>query len=157
MGDTKLLREFDAIVKGIDGETVVNLMIKAGSTSTPLPSTRAEEVPSLTLSTPPTLSISTSIPTPLSLSSDPYSNTINKSTLTQSSTFLNTISSPELWSETHSLLLKHCAKNGNGGKGEGEEDAKKLFEIWLGASLEFLSPGQKAGIREVTGVSAMGM
>lgn len=153
MGDAKLLREFDAVVKGVEGETVVNLMIKASSTSTPVTSTPKEEIPSVTLSTPPTLSISTSIPTPISLSAEPYSETINKSTLSHSPAFLTTISSPELWVETYDLLIKHCTTNG----GKGEEDAKKVFEIWLGASLEFLEPAQKASIREKTGVSAMGM
>lgn len=154
MGDGKLLREF-----AVENGAVVNLMIKAVTppvaTAPPPPEAPVEGIPSLTFSSAPSPSITGRVPLSISTSLPDSAfgapSTVNPSTVGESQHFLSTISSPALWGDALELLNRNF-----GDTEEGEGQARRTWESWLGGSREWISPSQKALIREQVGVSAMG-
>ncbi|GAA5964680.1 hypothetical protein JCM21900_000329 [Sporobolomyces salmonicolor] len=157
MGDSKLLKEF-----AIQDGTVINLMVtKTGpatpSTSSPsaadpadAPAPSNSAVPALTLSmpssssNPPQLSLKTdldSLPLATSTSAD------NPSVTGSSEAFLASVSSPELWQDVRDVVEKRFP---NGG------EAQKAWEAMFSGCQQWISPNQKALIRERVDYSAMG-
>ncbi|KAL8279777.1 hypothetical protein RQP46_007872 [Phenoliferia psychrophenolica] len=128
MGDAKLVREFP-----VEDGSVINLMLNKAA---PPPAT---VVPDLVLSssddpTRPALAISTDdiSPPPPPPTGIPA-----------------VVGKPELWVETFEVLKRHF--------GEGRDaEAREVWESWLGAAQGWIQPGEKALIRERTGISAMG-
>ncbi|GAA5879849.1 hypothetical protein JCM1840_006972 [Sporobolomyces johnsonii] len=158
MGDSKLLKEF-----AVQDGTVINLMVT--KTAAPTPSTSSapadpadapaapsdSAVPALTLSepssssNPPQLSLKTDLGSlPLTTSSSADN---NPSVAGSSDAFLATASSPELWQDVRNVVEKRFP---NGG------EAQKAWEAMFSGCQEWISPNQKALIRERVDYSAMG-
>ena len=110
-----------------DGD-VVNLMVKAG----------APVVPELTLTTDTT---DKSIPA-LSLVIPPPEAEIKPDS------FNARLASPQLWKDAYAILKKQYSGD--------ENQAKRAWELWLDGSIAFITPSEKAKIRESVGISAMG-
>lgn len=64
-----------------------------------------------------------------------------------SAAFLDTITSPSLWTDTHAMLIERF-------KGD-EEAARKVFEAWFGSTKIWLTPSQISKIRDETGITGM--
>lgn len=114
--------------EGIKDGDVINLMVKAG----------APAVPELTLTTDTT---EKSIPA-LSLVIPP------PAAETKVDSFSSRLASPQLWKDAYAILKKQY--------GGDENQAKRAWELWLDGSIAFITPSQKAMIREAAGISAMG-
>ncbi|KAK4049116.1 hypothetical protein OIO90_005586 [Microbotryomycetes sp. JL221] len=152
MSGERLLKEF-----AVENGSVVNLMITkstatpaaaAGSTSTSVPVSTPSptSVPSLTLSEP--VPVSSGPPT---LQINTTSLPIDDGSLTPSAPpqFNIKISDPTLWIGAWELLRRHFGE-------ENEADAQRAWEAWLGGAREWISPSDKALIRDRVGLSAMG-
>lgn len=63
--------------------------------------------------------------------------------------FNGKISDPQLWIDAFELLKRHFGD-------EKEGEAQLAWEAWLSGSREYIKPGQKALIRDRTGLSALG-
>ncbi|KAM0787821.1 hypothetical protein ACM66B_003875 [Microbotryomycetes sp. NB124-2] len=158
MGGDRLLKEFS-----VENGSVVNLMItKPAASASPAPTPAAAaaaaapsasgsatpiSVPSFTLSEPaPATSTG-----PPSLQINTTSLPIDDGSLTPSAPppFNTKISDPALWIGAWDLLKQHFGEDNEG-------EAQQAWESWLGGAREWISPGDKALIRDRVGLSAMG-
>ncbi|BGP24632.1 ubiquitin family protein [Rhodotorula toruloides] len=147
MGDTKLLKEF-----AVQDGTVVNLMVTKATAPTPATSSSSDptDVPALTLSEP-----SSSInPPQVSLSRDLDHLPLTTSTSAddpqlagESDAFLSTISSPSLWRDVRNVCEARFDK---------KDEAQRVWEGMFAGARDWISPNDKALIREHVGYSAMG-
>lgn len=111
-----------------DGD-VVNLMVSKAS---------APAVPELTLTSDAT---DKSIPA-LSLVIPP------PEAETKVDSFNSRLAAPQLWKDAYAILKKQY--------GGDENQARRAWELWLDGSIAFITPSEKAMIRESVGNSAMG-
>lgn len=162
MGDSKLLKEFP-----VEEGSTINLMITKTASPAPTPSPSGAEdpsdspaVPSLTLSEPAAAPSSSSTPAPpqISLQTDLDNLPLSTSSSTTenpasthpglSDTFLSTVSGVELWNDVREVCEKRFGKDSN--------EAQKAWEAMFSGAREWISPNQKALVREQVGFSAMG-
>ncbi|GAA5867276.1 hypothetical protein JCM8547_003144 [Rhodosporidiobolus lusitaniae] len=166
MGDSKLLKEFP-----VEAGSTINLMVTKVASPSPSPAppaasssstsddpSDAHAVPALTLSEPAAPGTSPSEPPQLSLATDlsnlPLSTSADSSTNFDpalaglSDQFLSGVQDPEWWTEVRALCEKKF--------GEGSKDAQTVWEGFFGGARDWVTPNQKALIRERVRFSAMG-
>ncbi|BGP32060.1 hypothetical protein JCM10296v2_003839 [Rhodotorula toruloides] len=146
MGDTKLLKEF-----AVQDGTVVNLMVTK-TTAPPAASTSSDpsDVPALTLSEP----SSSSNPPQVSLARDLDHLPLTTSTSAdnpqlagESDAFLSSVSSASLWQDVRNVCEARFDR---------KDEAQRVWEGMFAGAREWISPNDKALIREQVGYSAMG-
>ncbi|GAA5824060.1 hypothetical protein JCM11251_001505 [Rhodosporidiobolus azoricus] len=158
LGDSRLLKEFP-----VEEGSTINLMVtKAVSPAaapplgTPMdedPSEETPSVPALTLSEPSSAAAPSSAAPPalkVDLDALPMStsaSTQNPAHAGLSDSFLSSVSSPDLWQEVRDVVEKRF---------ETAAEAQKVWEAMFGGAREWISPNQKALVREKVGYSAMG-
>jgi hypothetical protein len=159
MGDSKLLKEFP-----VEEGSTINLMVTKVASPAPTPDAEdpsdspAASVPALTLSEPaPSSSTSSAVPQ-ISLQTDLDNLPLSTSSTASehpssthagfSSEFLSTIAGSELWNDVRGVCEKRF--------GEGSKEAQTAWEAMFEGARGWISPNQKALVREQVGFSAMG-
>ncbi|GAA5899187.1 hypothetical protein JCM6882_009278 [Rhodosporidiobolus microsporus] len=154
MGDSKLLKEFP-----VEEGSTINLMVTKTASPAPPPATASADadpsdapaVPALTLSEPSTSAAPPSeVPMEADLDALPLSTSASTEPASHaglSEQFLASVSSPELWEEVRGVVEKRF---------ETGAEAQKVWEAMFGGAREWISPNQKALVRERVGYSAMG-
>lgn len=173
MGDNKLLKEFAAVVAAHAADpntpTVINLMVNksaaaaaaadpvdapAASAPSPKSPSKSGGIPELTLSEPDPVTgharrSSVSLRADLDRTSASRDEANSSSSLAgESEQFLADVTAPDLWIDVRRVCEEKFSRNGG--------EAQKVWEAMFGGARDWISPSQKALIREQVGYSAMG-
>ncbi|BGP16156.1 hypothetical protein JCM10213_006091 [Rhodosporidiobolus nylandii] len=158
MGDSKLLKEFP-----VEEGSTVNLMVTKISSPTPAATATSTSavpdpsdspaVPALTLSEPSASDAAS--PSQLSLQTDldhlPLSTSTsadNPALVGHTAEFLETVSGSDLWQDVREVCEKRFGKD--------SVDAQKVWEAMYSGARDWITPNQKALVREKVQYSAMG-